>query len=471
MADLIENKTFDEIAVGMSASVVRALKREEVETWAAVTGNVNFIDPEPPGGGDTTEAPRGGGQALWGATLFSTVAGTQLPGIGSVTKWAQVRFLKPVPLDAPVTATVTVTAKRDDDAIVVLDCRLTDANGDPLIVGTAEVEAPRRKLRHVRPDLPRVELRHEDRYLELVEACDGLPALSCAVVHPCSADALRGALEAAERRLITPVLVGPAGRLRAIAEAEGIDVSGCRIVDSEHSHHSAELAVRLVNSGDADALMKGSLHTDELLHAVLAKPAGLATERRLSHCFIQVVPTYPRPIIVTDAAINIHPDLRAKRDIVQNAIELAHALGMDNPRVAILAAVETINPDMPSTVDAASLCKMAERGQIRGGVLDGPLAFDNAINIEAARIKGIVSPVAGRADILVVPNLEAGNILVKNLTFMAGAEAAGVVLGARAPIVLTSRADSAHTRLASAAVAVLMAAAIRDGRAFLKTSD
>jgi phosphotransacetylase/acyl dehydratase len=470
MADMIENKTFDEIEIGMSASVVRALKRSDIETWAAVTGNVNLIDLDA-GPFDTSMFAAGGGQALWGATLFSTVAGTELPGIGSITKMAQIRFLKPVPIDIPVTATVTVTDKRAEERVVVLDCRLTDGHGEPLIVGTAEILAPVRKMRYPRPDLPKVELRHGERYLELVRACDGLPALSCAVVHPCSPDALKGAVEAAERKLIVPILVGPEKRLRDVASAAGVDLTGYRIVESEHSHHSAELAVRLVFTGEAEALMKGSLHTDELLHAVLAKEGGLATERRLSHCFIQAVPTYPRPIIVTDAAINILPDLKVKRDIVQNAIELAHAIGIPQPLVAILAAVETVNPGMPSTLDAAALCKMADRGQIKGGILDGPLAFDNAINVEAATIKGIVSPVAGRADILVVPNLEAGNILVKNLTYMAGAEAAGIVLGARAPIVLTSRADSAHTRLASCAVAVLMAAAIREGRAFLKAAE
>lgn len=470
MTELIENLTFDEIEVGMSASVERALKREDIETWAAVTGNFNLLDLDP-GPFDSSMFAQGGGQTLWGATLFSTVAGTKLPGIGSITKRAQIRFLRPVPVETPVKATVTVVEKRSDEGIVVLDCQLTDPEGHQLIVGTAEVQAPTKKLRYPRRDLPKVELRHEDRYLELVEACAGLPSLSCAVVHPCSVDALEGAMQAAEHQLITPILVGPGQRLRALAEQAGIDISGCRLVESDHSHHSAELAVALVRNGEAQALMKGSLHTDELLHAVLARDTGLRTERRISHCFIQAVPTYPRPIIVTDAAINTQPDLMTKRDIVQNAIELAHAIGIETPRVAILAAVETINPQMPSTLDAAALCKMAERRQIKGGILDGPLAFDNAIDLEAARIKGIESPVAGRADILVVPNLEAGNILVKNLTFMARAEAAGIVVGARAPIVLTSRADKAHTRLASCAVAVLMANAIREGRAFLKPGE
>ncbi len=250
--------------------------------------------------------------------------------------------------------------------------------------------------------------------------------------------------------------MGPEKKIRAIAAQEGLDISPYRLISTEHSHHAAEQGVALVRAGEADALMKGSLHTDELLHAILSKDKGLRTERRISHCFLLAVSTYARPFIVTDAAINIFPDLATKADICRNAIDLAHAMGMDQPKVAILSAVETVTPGIPSTLEAAALCKMADRGQIKGGLLDGPLAFDNAVDLEAAEIKGINSPVAGLADILVVPDLEAGNMLAKQLTFMANAEAAGIVLGARVPIVLTSRADSARTRLASCAVAVLL---------------
>jgi phosphotransacetylase len=297
-----------------------------------------------------------------------------------------------------------------------------------------------------------------------------LPALGCAVVHPCSADALRGAVEAAEYHLIAPILVGPESRIRALAEQEGLDISPYRLVPTEHSHQSAEVAVSLVRAGEAQTLMKGSLHTDELLAEVVRKDSGLRTERRISHCFLLAVPTYPRPFIITDAAINIAPTFEEKRDIIQNAIELAHAIGIREPKVAILSAVETVTNKIPSTLEAGALCKMADRGQITGGILDGPLAFDNAIDEQAARTKGIKSPVAGKADILVVPDLEAGNMLAKQLTFMAGAEAAGIVLGARAPIVLTSRADSAHTRLASCALAVLFADALSKGVALLKAA-
>ncbi len=330
--------------------------------------------------------------------------------------------------------------------------------------------AGRTKLRFPLRDLPKVQLRREERYLQLIQMCKGLPTLPTAVVHPCSDDALLGAIEAAELNLIAPILVGPEAKIRSVAAAAGLDISPYRLIDSQHSHHSAELAVALVRDGEAQALMKGSLHTDELLEAVVNKANGLRTERRISHCFLLSVPTYARPIIVSDAAININPTLADKAHICQNAIDLARALGIGEPKVAILSAVETVTPKIPSTLDAAALCKMADRGQITGGLLDGPLAFDNAIDVEAARTKGITSPVAGLADILIVPNLEAGNMLAKQLTFMADAEAAGIVIGARAPIVLTSRADSARTRLASCAVAVLMAEAQRKGEALLKAA-
>jgi phosphate acetyltransferase len=328
--------------------------------------------------------------------------------------------------------------------------------------------APVEKMRFTLEELPKVQLRREDRFAVLLNTCEALPAMPCAVAHPCSPDALQGAVEAAQHHLITPILVGPEARIRAVAEEAHVDLTPYRLVPTEHSHESAEVAVALVRSGEARMLMKGSLHTDELLSAVVNRTTGLRTARRLSHCFVIAVPTYPRAIIVTDAAINIAPTLEEKVDIIQNAIDLAHALGASEPKVAILSAVETVTLKIPSTIEAGALCKMADRGQITGGILDGPLAFDNAIDVQAAKTKGIVSPVAGVADILVVPDLEAGNMLAKQLTFMANAEAAGIVLGARVPIVLTSRADSARARLASCAVAVLYAAAQQQRGGVLK---
>ena len=291
-----------------------------------------------------------------------------------------------------------------------------------------------------------------------MHAAQALEPIVTAVAHPCSEAALSAAVQGFKQHLIVPVLVGPRVRIEGVANQAGLDISGLRLIDTPHSHASADAAVALVRSGEAGLLMKGSLHTDELLGAVVNKDTGLRTGRRLSHVFLMDVPAYHKLLMVTDAAINIVPTLEDKRDICQNAIDLAHALGIAQPKVAILSAVETVTPRIPSTLDAAALCKMAERDQITGGLLDGPLAMDNAISAEAARIKGIRSAVAGDPDILLMPDMEAGNILAKQLTFMGQAEAAGVVLGARVPIILTSRADSVRARLASCAVAVLMVA-------------
>jgi phosphate acetyltransferase len=285
--------------------------------------------------------------------------------------------------------------------------------------------------------------------------------MSTAVAHPCDAVSLESAVEAARLGLMTPILVGPSARILDAADRASLDISGFELVSSSHSHDSAGKAVELVRQGRAEALMKGSLHTDELMGAVVARDTGIRTARRISHCFVMDVPGHAQALIISDAAVNIAPSLEVKVDIVQNAIDLAQALGSPKPRVAILSAMETVNPKVPSTVDAAALCKMADRGQITGGILDGPLALDNAISLAAAEIKHIVSPVAGQADILIVPDLEAGNMLAKSLSFLAGADAAGIVLGARVPVILTSRADSLLTRLASCAVAVLAAAARR----------
>jgi phosphate acetyltransferase len=300
------------------------------------------------------------------------------------------------------------------------------------------------------------------KYQRLIEHCRTLPPTTVAVAHPCDETSLSGALEAARLGLIQPILVGPRARIEAVAREHGIDLASTAIVDVEHSHAAAERAVELVREGKAEALMKGSLHTDELMGAVVHRDTGLRTSRRVSHCFVMDVPSYSETLIVTDAAVNIAPTLKDKVDIIQNAIDLAHALRMDEVRVAILSAMETVNPDVPSTIEAAALCKMADRGQITGAILDGPLALDNAINLESVAIKKIVSPVAGRANVLVVPDLEAGNMLAKSLSFMAGADAAGIVLGARVPIILTSRADSVMTRMASCAVASMVAQARRE---------
>jgi phosphate acetyltransferase len=300
-----------------------------------------------------------------------------------------------------------------------------------------------------------------DKYQRLIKAAQTEATIKVAIVHPCDDVSLEGAVEAARLHLIEPILVGPEERILRAAELAGLDISAMEIVTSIHSNESAAKAVELVTAGRVEALMKGSLHTDELMGAVVLRQTGIRTARRLSHCFIMDVPTHPNALIITDAAVNIAPTLDDKVDIVQNAIDLAHAMGVSEVRVAILSAMETVNAKVPSTIEAAALCKMADRGQITGAVLDGPLALDNAISPAAVAIKNISSPVAGRANVLVVPDLEAGNMLAKSLSFLAGADAAGIVLGARVPIILTSRADSLLTRLASCAVAVMVAAARR----------
>ena len=309
-----------------------------------------------------------------------------------------------------------------------------------------------------------LEPRHE-RYEQLIAAAQKQAAIKVAVAHPCDEFSMRGVGEAMRLHLIEPILVGPIERMRRVANEVGLDIGGVELVDAEHSHASAAKAVELVRAGKAEALMKGSLHTDELMGAVVSGATGIRTERRISHCFIMDVPGHPDPLIITDAAVNIAPDLDAKVDIIQNAIDLAHAMGAEQPRVAILSAMETVTTKVPSTIEAAALCKMAERGQITGAVLDGPLALDNAISPEAAAIKKIASPVAGRANILVVPDLEAGNMLAKSLSFLAKADAAGIVLGARVPVILTSRANSLISRLASCAVAAMIVAARRKAAA------
>ena len=301
------------------------------------------------------------------------------------------------------------------------------------------------------------QLRQHEKYERLVAAAKGLAPLTTAIAHPCDETSLRGALEAADARIIAPILVGPKEKIRSLAKSLDLDIAGIDVVDVPNSHAAAEKAVEIVRAGKAQLLMKGSLHSDELLGAVAKRDTGLRTGRRISHVFVMDVPTHPQTLFITDAAVNIAPDLLAKRDIIQNAIDLYVGLKLGTPKVAILSAVETVNPSIPSTIDAAALCKMADRGQITGGELDGPLAFDNAISPEAARIKGIKSSVAGQAQILVVPDLEAGNMLAKNLSFLSRADAAGIVLGARVPIILTSRADNVRTRMASCAVAMLLA--------------
>jgi phosphate acetyltransferase len=454
---MIENKTFDEITVSQSASVSRTLTQKDIELFAAMSGDANPVHVDKALAHDD-RFHRIIAHGMWGGALISTVLGTELPGAGMVYRSQTLNFRHPIVLGDTVVATVTVQEKNTATRSLVLDCRITNQDGEVVIDGNAEVTAPSEKVKRERVALPEVHVEergaHRRRLLEKAQAHAPIPV---AVVNPVDQVSLMGAVEASQAKLITPILVGPAKAINDVARSAAIDITGLKLVTADDAEAAAASAVDMALAGSVEALMKGALHTDVLMHAVVAGDHNLRTDRRVSHVFVMDVPTYPRPLLITDAAINIYPDLETKRDIVQNAIELAHALGIVMPKVAILSAVETVSPKIKATLEAAALCKMADRGQITGAILDGPLAFDNAVSADAAKIKHIVSPVAGQADILVVPDLEAGNMLAKQLEYLAEAEGAGIVLGARVPIVLTSRADNALSRIASCAVAVLLA--------------
>jgi phosphate acetyltransferase len=451
------NVTFDDITIGQSLTVSRTLSRTDIEALTFVSGDIDeeHIETEvTPDRIPTTEPVAAG-------AFFSYLLNRRLPGPGTTIIAEDLRFQGRIIMGETYSATITVREKRTEGHAIVFDCRCTNPSGEVIAAGTATVAAPTERLHYTDLATPEVIFRRTDVFARLIKTCAGLPPVVCAVVHPCDRDSLLGPLEAAQRNLIIPVLIGPEAKIREAARAADADIAPYRLVDTGHSHAAAEKAVAMARAGEVEALMKGSLHTDELMAAVVPSATGLRTTRRISHVFIMDVPTYPRMLLVTDAAINIAPGLKDKADIVRNAIDLAQVLGIAEPKVAILSAVETVNPDIPSTLEAAALCKMADRKQITGGILDGPLAFDNAVSEQAAKTKKIDSPVAGRADILLVPDLEAGNMLAKQLQYLAGADAAGIVLGTRVPIVLTSRADSVRTRLASAAVMALVAHAKR----------
>ncbi|WP_142803647.1 bifunctional enoyl-CoA hydratase/phosphate acetyltransferase [Tepidiphilus sp. J10] len=459
--EYIENHPFDEIQIGQTAQMTRTLRPQDIPLFAAISGDINptHLDPEFAKKGPTHEVV---GHSMWGGALFSALLGNQLPGPGTVYVRQDLRFHRPIAVGDTLTASVTVKEKHPENHHVVFECLAVNQDGLKVIDGIAEVIAPTEKIRCPKLHLPEISVTDKElRYRQIMARVKGLEPITVAVAHPCDEPSLGGALEAMQAGIIRPILVGPKAKILAAAQALGADLSELQIIDTPHSHASAEVAVQLCREGKAEALMKGSLHTDELMAAVVQRDTGLRTARRISHVFLADVPTYPRPLMITDAAVNIEPTLEEKVDIVQNAIDLAHALGIAEPKVAILSAVETVTSKIRSTIDAAALCKMADRGQIKGGLLDGPLAFDNAISQVAARIKGIRSAVAGNADILVVPDLEAGNMVAKQLEYLANALMAGIVLGAKVPIVLTSRADTPETRAASCAVAQVLAHAKR----------
>lgn len=437
----IVNKTFGEIALGDTVSIQRTLEIGDLRAWAAAFGEASALT----GPGESQVA------AGIVTGMLTALVGSALPGPGSSIRATSVQIKGALPVAAAMTVRLVVSEKRIDHGVVVLQGLCTDAAGQTVASATLEVLAPTtRQQLEVAPH----------RLDALIERCRDLKPLLTAVVHPCSADALAGAVEAAEAGLILPVFYGPPAEIRQIADRAQLDIAKYRVVATSGAEDSAQQAAVAAGAGEVAALMKGSLHSDVFLHAIVQKEARLRTGRLISHCTMVSVPTYARRFVISDVALNIAPDTNQKRDICQNAIGFARALGVTVPKVAVLAAVEMVRTNMPATLDGAILAKMADRRQIVGGIVDGPLDLDAAVDAEAARIKHIESPIAGLADILIVPNIEAGNMVYKNLAFMADAQIAGLVVGARVPVILTSRADTAAARLFSAAAAVLYANAL-----------
>jgi phosphate acetyltransferase len=452
----IESKTYDEISVGDIARTEHVLTINDAMAFASISGFDSVLNSEElieRAGGVPPTGPN-----MWCASLISGLFSMNIPGPGCTLTEVSLSFHQRIRVGDRILVSVQVTAKDDATKSIHFDCHASNAAGKSIFSGTAQLLAPAEKLRWSTLPVPQLTV-HDPyrRYRGLIARATVKPAVNTAIVWPCDEVSLGGGVQAYKDKLIVPVLVGPAERIRSVAASLGLDLGNMRIVDISNSKAAAVKAVELARNGEVQMLMKGSLHTDELMSAVVSKEGGMRTGRRISHVFALDVPAYHKTLFVTDAAINIQPDLETKVSILQNAIDMMVTLEIENPKVAILSAVESVNPAIPSTLDAAALCKMVDRGQITGAIVDGPLAFDNAISSDAARIKKIKSPVAGDVDLLMVPNLEAGNILFKQLQYLAGALAAGVVVGAKVPIVLTSRADGELARMASCALGVLLA--------------
>ncbi len=453
---VFRNVPLDQLKPGMTAEARRVCLADDFYVFANASGNLNPLHlPREDGDGDGL--PEAVAPSMWVAALISSVLGNQLPGPGTLYCAQTLRFVGRAHAGDELLARVEVT-RVDPDGLVTLRTGVSHLDGAPVVEGEAEVKAPLEPQTFHADDIPGLTVRRHAHFDALLARAEPLDPIPTAVVAPEGPHALGGALLGRDHTLITPILVGDEAAIRAAAAELEADLHGCEIVHEPDHAAAARRAVALVHEGRARALMKGRLHTDLMLSAIVKREGGLRTARRLSHVFVMDVPGLPHLLMISDAAINIAPDLETKVDITQNAIDLAHALGLAEPKVGVLSAVETVNPKIPSTLDAAALAKMSERGQITGGLVDGPLAMDNAIDLAAARSKGIRSAVAGRAEILIVPNLESGNMLAKELTFVAHAEAGGIVIGAQVPIILTSRADDDKARLASCAVAALYAA-------------
>jgi phosphate acetyltransferase len=453
--NMIENKTFDEIKVGDSASLKRVLTQKDIELFAIMSGDINPAHVDAQYAKDD-RFHKIVAHGMWGGALISAVLGTELPGPGTIYLHQTLDFLHPIALGDEISICITATKKNTAKKIIEFNCQCVNQHKDIVISGIAIVMTPIEKIKRARIELPEVELKYsEDHwYHQLIKLKDNFAPLKTAVVHPVDKLSLQGAAASAEAGLIIPVLVGPKDKILSAAKEADIDISPYELISTQHSQEAAEKAVDLARTHKIEALMKGKIHTDELMKAVIDKEKGLRTGRRMSHIFAMDINNYPKPLFLTDTAINISPNLDAKRDIVQNAIDLYIALGLGTPKVAIVSAVETVNEKIPSTLDATALCKMAEREQITGGILDGPLGFDMAISRESANVKGIHSQVAGDADIIIVPDVESGNMLYKQMTYLSGRESAGIVLGAKVPIILTSRGSDVISRKASSALAL-----------------
>jgi phosphotransacetylase len=453
----IENKTYDEISIGEAATTEHVLTSDDALAFASISGFNAVLDSQGLLDREVSSMPPTGPN-MWCASLISGLFATNLPGPGCTLSNVSLSFHHRLRIGERILVTVKATAKDDATKNISFDCEASNNAGASVFTGTAQVIAPTEKLRLSTLPTPQLIVSNPHRHhLGFIERAKTRPAVKTAVIWPCDEVSLGGAIEACRQKLILPVLVGCEKTIRNLGQAMGIDLSPIQIVDAETSRAAARRGVEMASRSEVQMLMKGSLRTNELTEAVSAKEGGLCTSRRISHVFALDVPSYHKILFVTDAAVNIATDLETKMDILQNAIDMMLRLEVKNPKVAILSAVEWVNAAVPSTLDAASLCKMVERGQIKGAIVDGPLAFDNAISSEAARIKKIKSPVAGDPDLLLVPNLEAGNILFKELQYLAGALAAGVVLGARVPVVLTGRADGELARMASCALGALLA--------------
>ncbi len=453
---LIKNKTFNELNIGDCASIIRNLTLGDIELFSVMSGDVNPAHVDE----DYAKDDMFHGiiaHGMWGGCLISTVIGTLLPGPGTIYCDQTLKFMAPVVPGDTLTVTVTVVEKKSTKHRVVLACTCINQNNITVISGVATVIAPIHKIIRERIELPTVVFKESNHqwHQKLIQLKRDFLPLKTAIVHPVDKISLQGVIDAAQEKIIIPILVGPKDKIIKAAQEAQLDISQYQIISTKHSHESAEVAVKLAKDGMVEAIMKGNIHTDELMEPVVHPTTGLLTGRRMSHVLYIEARHYFKPLLISDAALNIHPNLAEKKDITQNAIDLFHILGFGIPKVAIVCAVESVNEKMPATLDAAALSKMAERGEITGAIVDGPLAFDNAISLASARQKNIHSDVAGYADILIVPDIEAGNILYKEMTCMSGVEAAGIVMGATVPIILTSRSSDDLSRKASCAMALV----------------